>query len=110
MYATLFSGLLAEADLCIRMLSTRAFPLCRQPFIALFLIEPSMLTRELWESHLLEGEAEIRRKMSAALHRRHVFNTREEAASYFRRRKPWSELDLDVFNIFMVSEPSIYES
>ncbi|OJA14466.1 hypothetical protein AZE42_05294 [Rhizopogon vesiculosus] len=83
------------------MLSTREFPLREKPFIALFLIEPSMLTPELWESHLVEEEAEIKRRMSAALHRRHVFDTREEAVNYFRERKRWNELDPDVFNVFV---------
>jgi hypothetical protein len=85
------------------MLSTRAFPLHKQPFIALFLIEPSMLTRELWESHLLEAEAGVRKRTTAALHRRHVFDNLEEAANYFRERKPWNGLDSDVFNVFIVS-------
>ncbi|KAJ8593950.1 alpha/beta-hydrolase [Rhizopogon salebrosus TDB-379] len=83
------------------MLSTREFPLRKQPFIALFLIEPSMLTRELWEFHLLEAEAGVRKRTTAALRRRHVFDNLEEAANYFRERKPWNGLDPDVFNVFI---------
>ncbi|KAG1742333.1 Alpha/beta hydrolase fold-1 [Suillus paluster] len=83
------------------MLSTRAFPLRNQPFVALFLIEPSMLTRELWMSHLLERESKMTRSVSAALRRCHVFDTREEAASYFRERKPWKGFHSDVFDVFM---------
>jgi len=109
MSATLSLTLLIGADFCARVLSTQMFPLCKQPFIALFLIEPSMLTRELWESHLLEEEAGVRRRMSAALRRRHVFDTREEAAGYFQQLKPWSGFDPDVFNIFIVSKFNVYE-
>lgn len=82
------------------ILSTRAFPLRNQPFIAVFLLEPSMLSRELWMSHLLEGETLMRRSTRATLRRRNMFNTREEAANYFRERKPWTGYDSDVFDVF----------
>ncbi|KAG0703778.1 alpha/beta-hydrolase [Suillus ampliporus] len=82
------------------MLSTRAFPLRNQPFVALFLVEPSMLTRDLWMSHLLQIETVMRKSMSAALHRRRVFDTREEAASYLRERMPWKGYHPDVFDVF----------
>ncbi|KAG2124407.1 uncharacterized protein EDB93DRAFT_541658 [Suillus bovinus] len=62
------------------ILSTRAFPMCNQPFVAVFLLEPSMLTRELWMSHLMEREA--------------------LAAKYCRKRKPWAEFDQEVFDVF----------
>ncbi|KAG2131600.1 Alpha/beta hydrolase fold-1 [Suillus bovinus] len=82
------------------ILSTRAFPMCNQPFVAVFLLEPSMLTRELWMSHLMEREALVRKSMSATLRRRNVFDTLEEAAKYCRKRKPWAEFDQEVFDVF----------
>lgn len=89
------------------MLSTREFPLRKQPFLALFLIEPTMLTRELREAHLLEEEAATKMRVDTALDRRNVFDTREEAFNHFRERKPWNRLDPDVLNIFIVSDLSI---
>ncbi|KAG2039533.1 Alpha/beta hydrolase fold-1 [Suillus americanus] len=82
------------------ILSTRAFPMRNQPFVAVFLLEPSMLTRELWTSHLMERETLMRRSISATLRRRSVFDTWEEAANYYRKRKPWAGYDHEVFDVF----------
>ncbi|KAG2364218.1 Alpha/beta hydrolase fold-1 [Suillus spraguei] len=82
------------------ILSTRAFPMRNQPFVAVFLLEPSMLTRELWMSHLIERETLMRRSMSATLRRRGVFDNWEEAANYYRNQKPWSGYDHEVFDVF----------
>ncbi|KAG1882652.1 Alpha/beta hydrolase fold-1 [Suillus subluteus] len=82
------------------ILSTRAFPMRNQPFVAVFLLEPSMLTRELWTSHLMERETLMRRSIRATLRRRSVFDTWEEAANHYRKRKPWAGYDHEVFDIF----------
>ncbi|KAG2155799.1 Alpha/beta hydrolase fold-1 [Suillus bovinus] len=82
------------------ILSTRAFPMRNQPFVAVFLLEPSMLTRELWMSHLIERETLVRKSINAALRRPSVFDTSEEAANYCRNRKPWAEFDHAVFDVF----------
>lgn len=82
------------------ILSTRAFSMRNQPFVAVFLLEPSMLTRELWMAHLMERETLVRKSISATLRRRSVFDTWEEAANYYRNRKPWSGYDHEVFDVF----------
>ncbi|KAG1818470.1 Alpha/beta hydrolase fold-1 [Suillus subaureus] len=82
------------------ILSTRAFPMRNQPFVAVFLLEPSMLTRKLWMSHQMERETLMRKSISATLRRRSVFDTWEEAVSYYRNRKPWAGYDHEVFNVF----------
>ncbi|KAG1780496.1 Alpha/beta hydrolase fold-1 [Suillus placidus] len=82
------------------ILSTRAFSMRNQPFIAVFLLEPSMLTRELWMAHLMERETLMKKSISATLRRRGVFDTWEEAANYYRNRKPWAGYDREVFDVF----------
>lgn len=82
------------------ILSTRAFPMRNQPFVAVFLLEPSMLTRELWMTHLMERETLMRRSMSATLRRPSMFDTWEEAANYYRKRKPWAGWDHEAFDVF----------
>jgi hypothetical protein len=109
MSVTPFPVLFAEVDLEVRILSTRAFPMRNQPFVAVFLLEPSMLTRELWMTHLMERETLMRRSMSATLRRPSMFDTWEEAANYYRKRKPWAGWDHEAFDVFQVSGPSIYE-
>jgi hypothetical protein len=109
MSVTLFLALFAEPDLNIRILATRSFPMRNQPFVAVFLLEPSMLTRELWMSHLVERETLMRRSTSATLRRPDMFDTWEEASNYYRKRKPWAGWNHEVFDIFTVSGFRIYE-
>lgn len=82
------------------ILATRAFPMRNQPFVAVFLLEPSMLTRELWMSHLVERETLMRRSTRATLRRPDMFDTWEEASNYYRKRKPWAGWNHEVFDIF----------
>jgi hypothetical protein len=109
MSVTLFPAHFAEPDLNIRVLATRAFPMRNQPFVAVFLLEPSMLTRELWMSHLVERETLMRRSTRATLRRPDMFDTWEEASNYYRKRKPWAGWNHEVFDIFTVSDFRIYE-
>ncbi|KIK83952.1 hypothetical protein PAXRUDRAFT_700607 [Paxillus rubicundulus Ve08.2h10] len=82
------------------MLSTKEFPPSRSPYIAIFLIEPSMLSRELWMTHLAERELAMRKSMDAALRRQHSWSTLEDAIAYFRQIRPWSFYDPKVLDVF----------
>ncbi|KAF9220917.1 hypothetical protein BS17DRAFT_797430 [Gyrodon lividus] len=82
------------------MLSTKEFPLSRPPYVALFLVEPSILTRELWMAHLEERELTVRKSTEAALRRKASWSNLEDAAEYLRRIRPWSVYDPKVFDVF----------
>ncbi|KIJ64412.1 hypothetical protein HYDPIDRAFT_153916 [Hydnomerulius pinastri MD-312] len=81
------------------MLSTKEFPPSRAPYIALFLCEPSMLTRELWVAHLKERDLTLRKSTEAALRRETNWGSVEEAAEYLRKIRPWNIYDPKVFDV-----------
>ncbi|KIJ17646.1 hypothetical protein PAXINDRAFT_175477 [Paxillus involutus ATCC 200175] len=82
------------------MLSTKEFPPSSPPYVALFLVEPSMLTRKLWMTHLAERELAVRKSMNAALRRQDSWSTLEDAVEYLRRMRPWSVYDPKVLDVF----------
>ncbi|RDB31000.1 hypothetical protein Hypma_000089 [Hypsizygus marmoreus] len=83
------------------MLSMKNFPVQKPPFIAVFLVEPTMLSQELFDAHAKEREHGARATMKVTLERRDSWPSREAAASYLRQRLPWKAWDAPVFDIYI---------
>ncbi|KAH7885408.1 Alpha/beta hydrolase fold-1 [Phlebopus sp. FC_14] len=80
------------------VLSTRDFSPAKMPYIAVFLVEPCMITRSLWTKHLEERNLTVQKSAQSALRRRHMWDTVEEAAQYLRKRRPWNVYHPKVFD------------
>lgn len=79
------------------------FTIRGSPFVAVFLVEPVLISRELFKVHAQEREDSARNSMKYTLERRDQWPSREAAAAYLRRRLPWKSWDMRVFERYMVS-------
>jgi len=82
-------------------MSMRNSPIQRPPYVAIFLIEPTILSQELFVAHAAEREQFAKMSMKATLERRDTWPGREAAASYLRCRLPWKSWDARVFDIYI---------
>ncbi|KAF8072085.1 Alpha/beta hydrolase fold-1 [Lyophyllum atratum] len=83
------------------MMSVRNYPVQRPPYIAIFLIEPTMLSQELFDAHAKEREHFAKMSMKVTLERRDTWPDREAAANYLRSRLPWKSWDARVFDMYI---------
>ncbi|KAI0363610.1 alpha/beta-hydrolase [Pilatotrama ljubarskyi] len=96
------------------MLSTIEDELPAVKFEAIILIEPALITREVYNANLAEREGALKMMNKAISKRRDLWNTREEAKAYFEERFPWMNWDPRVRDLFVrhglkekvVSEPN----
>lgn len=85
------------------MLSMKNFPVSKPPYIAVFLVEPTIMSQELFDAHAKERQDFGEVTMKVTLNRVDSWPTREAAASYLRKRLPWKSWDSRVFDIYIVS-------
>ncbi|KAF5382078.1 hypothetical protein D9615_004232 [Tricholomella constricta] len=83
------------------MMSVKSTPVQKPPYIAIFLIEPTILSQELFDAHARERKIFANMSMKVTLERRDTWPDRETAAAYFRRRLPWKSWDPRVFDIYV---------
>ncbi|KAG5642245.1 hypothetical protein DXG03_003348 [Asterophora parasitica] len=81
------------------MLSTTDFPLSEIPYAAIVLVEPAMITRELFNAHLEDRMATMNFAVSSTSVRRDTWESREAAFKWFSRRYPWNTWDSRVVRI-----------
>jgi hypothetical protein len=84
------------------MLTTKAFPLSGLPYAAIVLIEPAMITRELFSAHLEDRMATMNLAVKVTSIRRDTWDSREVAFKWFIKRFPWSSWDPRVVHILAV--------
>ncbi|KNZ75953.1 Peroxisomal membrane protein LPX1 [Termitomyces sp. J132] len=70
-------------------------------FLVLFLVEPTILSQELFDAHAKEREDSANLTMKATLARRDSWPNKGAAAAYLRGRLPWTTWDPRVFNIYV---------
>ncbi|THU89064.1 alpha/beta-hydrolase [Dendrothele bispora CBS 962.96] len=72
------------------MLTTKSFALSSLPYVSLILIEPTMVTQELFFKHFDDRMDQMNFTVEATLMRRDTWPSREEAFRYLSKRFPWS--------------------
>lgn len=85
-----------------RMLLAKEFPISRSPFLALVLVEPTMITRELFSANVDDRMATINFCVAATSVRRDAWDSREAAFDWFKRRLPWKVWDPRVLRLLTV--------
>ncbi|GLB40575.1 putative alpha/beta hydrolase family protein [Lyophyllum shimeji] len=83
------------------VLPMKKAPVNRPPYIAIFLIEPTMISQELFDAHAKERQKSAKMSMKFTLERRDTWPDREAAAAYLRRKLPWKAWDSQVFDIYI---------
>jgi hypothetical protein len=84
------------------MLLAAEFPITRLPFLALVLVEPTMITRELFGATIDDRVAGIKVSVSATSVRRDTWDSREAAFNWFKKRLPWKVWDPRVVHLLSV--------
>ncbi|RDB21685.1 hypothetical protein Hypma_011238 [Hypsizygus marmoreus] len=90
------------------MLTTKEFALSQIPYAAIVLIEPAMVTRELFNAHIEDRMASMNFAVSATSVRRDTWVSREVAFTWFSKRFPWNVWDPRVVRI--LTEHGLHES
>lgn len=89
-----------------RALSTDGYPLHKLPFSSMILVEPGMMTREIYavafkEPTLFKQVIERTRKG------KDIWPSRDAALKWLSERSPWKRWDPRVLRLFIVSLPFI---
>ncbi|KAG6910003.1 hypothetical protein DXG01_014003 [Tephrocybe rancida] len=83
------------------LLSMKNSPAHSPPYVAVFLVEPTILSQELFDSHAKERENAANMTMRITLARRDSWPDRGAATAYLRRRLPWKAWDSRVFDTYI---------
>ncbi|KAH9847851.1 alpha/beta-hydrolase [Lenzites betulinus] len=83
------------------MLSTIADELPSVNYESIILIEPALITREVYNANLEEREGALKMMNKAISKRRDTWNSPEEAQSYFEDRFPWTMWDARERELFV---------
>lgn len=87
----------------IRLLTTTEISRQFLVYPAIILIEPTMVTRELFNSHLEDRMASMDFAVTATATRRDTWTSKEHAFDYFSKRIPWGMWDSRVVRLYTVS-------
>jgi hypothetical protein len=68
----------------------------------LILIEPTLITRELFNSHFEDRMAQMDFAMSVTSSRRDQWKSKTEALQYFQKRFPWNMWDPESLRLYVV--------
>jgi hypothetical protein len=86
------------------ILTTKEIPLHELPYCAIILVEPSLVTRELFDAHIEDRLALMDLSVAATSARRDTWKSRGEAFRYFSKRTPWKTWNPRMVNILTVSD------
>ncbi|KAJ7509016.1 hypothetical protein B0H11DRAFT_2270556 [Mycena galericulata] len=95
-----------SAGACVQVLSTisstSSSELRLSPYSAMILVEPTMMTKEIFA----QGSelSEMTRVIDAVKKRRDIWESREAARAWFTQRLPWKRWDARVLDAFVVRD------
>jgi hypothetical protein len=89
-----------------RMLTTKEFPVSELPYVSLILVEPTMVSKELYEAHIDDRNATMDFTVGATTVRRDAWPSREEAFKWLSKRFPWQVWDPRVVRLLTVGTPA----
>lgn len=78
------------------------FPASRLPLLALVLVEPVMMTRQLFSASTDDWMAAVNLLVGATSVRRDTWDSREAAFNWFKERLPWKVWDPRVIRLLSV--------
>lgn len=81
--------------------TTAVYPQDRPPYSSIILVEPPMMTREIYAMAVEEGTV-LLRAIEIARTRKDIWASREEARAWFAKRLPWNRWDPRVFDLHIV--------
>jgi len=84
------------------MLLAKELIISHFPFLALVLVEPTMVTRELFIANIDDRMATMDFCVSATSVRRDTWDSREAALNWFKKRLPWKVWDPRITRILSV--------
>jgi len=87
----------------IRLLTTTEISRQFLVYPAIILIEPTMVTRELFNAHLEDRMASMDFAVAATATRRDTWTSKEHAFNYFSKRIPWGMWDSRIVRLYTVS-------
>ncbi|PPQ76780.1 hypothetical protein CVT26_001952 [Gymnopilus dilepis] len=82
------------------LMTTKHLPTPYQ-YMSLILIEPTLVTRDLFNAHLEERMEQMDFAVSTTLTRRDNWQSREQAFRYFKKRIPWGMWDERVVQLYV---------
>lgn len=97
-----------SAGAAAMVLLAAEFPASRLPLLALVLVEPVMMTRQLFSASTDDWMAAVNLLVSATSVRRDTWDSREAAFNWFKERLPWKVWDPRV--IRLLSEHGLQET
>lgn len=74
-------------------------------FSSIVLVEPTLVTRELFNAHRNDRMEQMDFAVSATSTRRNHWESRDKAFEYFRKRIPWGLWDHRVLRLLVVWSP-----
>ncbi|KAF8816217.1 hypothetical protein BYT27DRAFT_7238055 [Phlegmacium glaucopus] len=81
------------------ILTTKGMLYHELPYVAMVLIEPTMMTREVFNAHLDDRMASMDSVVAATSARRDFWLSKEQAFEYFKGRFPWKSWDPRVLRL-----------
>ncbi|KAH9852150.1 Alpha/beta hydrolase fold-1 [Lenzites betulinus] len=91
-------GIGHSAGACVIVQTTAVYPQDRPPYSSIILVEPPMMTREIYAMAVEEGTA-LLRAIEIARTRKDIWASREKARAWFAKRLPWNRWDPRVFDL-----------
>ncbi len=84
-----------------RIQSTEGYPLHELPYSSFILVEPTMMTREIYQ-RALEQDTVLLRAIEVARGRKDTWPSRAAAREWFSKRLPWGHWDARVLDLYVV--------
>jgi len=82
------------------MLTTKEMPPGAFSYTAMVLIEPTLVTRELYDSQLEDRMASMDFAVASTSARRDLWNSKADALAYFSKRIPWGMWDPRIVRLY----------
>jgi hypothetical protein len=89
-----------------RILTTKGMLDHELPYVAMILIEPTVVTRELFNAQLDDRMEYMNFVVAMTSARRDIWSSNEHAFEYFKTRFPWKFWDPRVLRLLTVNSPS----
>jgi len=90
------------------LLTTKVLNMNPRPYDAIILIEPTVITREIFQTSYEQRMAAMDFVVSATLQRRDNWKSKEQAFEYFQKRIPWKYWNKKVVQLLTVRTWLVY--
>ena len=91
-----------------RLISTKEFPIADIPYVGVVLVEPTLVSRDVFYSRYEERKAAIDFAVNTTSTRRDTWRSKSEAFTHFMKRIPWKEWDPRIVRLLVVRFCPLY--